>query len=117
MNDTVSKAMSTFLQTLLTATQEEYATAAERYANARVSEMECDDHKPVEKLAAITRIMASGENPATKKAWSYSSAEEAVETDAIYAEVLARRREAVRRTILARAHMDIALLTAKAVAL
>lgn len=65
------------------------------------------------KLAAIERIMKSGDNPLTGKPHSFSSAEAAVSTDPIYAQHLEDLAQAQYNRILARAKYDAAIAAAR----
>lgn len=65
------------------------------------------------KLAAIERIMKSGDNPMTGKPHSFSSAEAAVSLDAQYADYLERLAQAQHERIVARARYDAAIAAAR----
>lgn len=65
------------------------------------------------KLAAIERIMKSGDNPFTNKPHSFSSAEAAVSTDPVYAQHLEDLAKAQYNRIIARAKYDAALAAAR----
>jgi hypothetical protein len=88
-------------------------TAAAQLADATVAEMQLEDHRITVKLAAIDRIMHSGDNPLTGKPHSFSSAEAIVNTDEEYQNYLARVRDAVRQRVLARGNYDASLATAR----
>jgi hypothetical protein len=83
---------------------------AEAYADAVSNEMELEDGRTAVKMAAIERIMQSGDNPLTGKAHSFSSAEALVNIDAVYAAYLAKMRDAVRQKIMARGNYETAIL-------
>ena len=87
--------------------------AAEALADAVLKETELEDGRITEKLAAIERIMNSGDNPLTGKPHSFSSAEAMVNTDSSYQDYLHRQRQAVRDRILARGHYDAAVAEAR----
>lgn len=55
----------------------------------RESELEAE--RPLAKYSAVLRVAASGVQPLSGKAHSFSSAEELVESDPVYAEHLAAR--------------------------
>jgi hypothetical protein len=86
---------------------------AEVFADAVVREMELEDTRHHVKIAAIERIMKSGDNPMTGKPHSFSSAEALVNTDAEYAAHLEKQRDAARARILARGAYDAAIAAAK----
>ena len=82
-------------------------------ADAVKIEMTLENRRHTVKLAAIDRIMKSGDNPLTGKAHSYSSAEALVTTDKQYAEYLDDIANAVRAKIIAKAQYDAALVAAR----
>lgn len=88
-------------------------TAGEELATAVQAEMTLEDTRHVVKMAAIERIMRSGDNPMTNKPHSFSSAEATVSSDSEYAAHLERQRLAVASRIRARARYDAALATAR----
>jgi hypothetical protein len=88
-------------------------TTGNALAEAVTAEMALEDNRHNVKMAAITRIMQSGDNALTGKPHSFSSAEAAVNTDSEYAAHLARQRDAVGARIRARAQYDAALATAR----
>ena len=92
-------------------------TAGADLANALYTEMQLMDERHVVKMQAIDEIMASGDNPKTGKAHSFSSAEAQVESNPAYAAHLSKLREAARDRALAKAKYDSAyvagLLAAK----
>lgn len=67
------------------------------------------------KLAAIERIIKSGDNPMTGKPHSFSSAEAAVSTDPQYANYLENLAQAQHERIMARARYDAAIAAARLV--
>lgn len=87
--------------------------AAANLADAVVNETALEDGRIAEKLAAIERIMAAGDNVLTGKPHSFSSAEAMVNTDPAYQDYLARQRDAVRARILARGAYDAAVAEAR----
>lgn len=86
--------------------------AGDNLAFAVKEEMALEDNRHNVKMAAVTRIMQSGDNPLTNKPHSFSSAEALVNSDAEYAEYLGRIREAAARRIRARAQYDSAVASA-----
>jgi predicted trehalose synthase len=72
----------------------QYRNATEDYAQAMARELEHTHQKPVEKTAAILRLLGS-QNPLTGKPHSASSAETLVESEPGYAAFLAAYRQAV----------------------
>lgn len=86
-------------------------TAAD-LGTARNHEQQLADRKPVEKAAAIRRIMAT-ENPETGKPHSATSAEKVVETDDTYRGFLAQCRTATLETQLAWGRYEAAKLRAQ----
>lgn len=82
-------------------------------AVAVASETNLENARHTVKLAAIERIMKSGDNPLTGKAHSFSSAEAIVSTDAVYAQHLEDLAKAQYNRILARAKYDAALAGAR----
>lgn len=88
-------------------------SAAKVLADAVKHEMELEAQRHVVKLAAVTRIMTSGDNPLTGKPHSFSSAEAIVETDQQYASHLEQLRNATYERILARGGYDSALAQAR----
>lgn len=83
--------------------------ATHRLADAVTAEQALEDNRINVKLAAIERIMASGDNQFTGKPHSFSSAEAIVNTDADYQLYLERQRDAVRERILARGAYEAVL--------
>ena len=83
-------------------------TAAKNYADAVAHEMMLDNERHTIKLAAITRIMGSGDNPLTGKPHSFSSAEAVVHTDSDYMSHLEKIREAVHQRILSLGEFEAA---------
>lgn len=82
--------------------EQEILDASRDFADAVYAKQELEDNRIHVKMAAIDRIMASGDNPHTGKPWSFSAAEAAVNTDEEYATYLQRLREATRHEILTR---------------
>lgn len=101
--------LTPFLSKLVT----NVADAANALADATAAEMKLEDERITHKLAAIDRIMSSGDNSMTGKPHSYSSAEGIVNTDEQYQEYLGRIRSAVRDRIIARGRYEAALVEAK----
>ncbi|NBT75296.1 hypothetical protein EBZ80_13845 [bacterium] len=87
--------------------------AATRLADAVKATMTLEDNRHAVKMAAINRIMKSGDNPLTNKPHSFSSAEALVHSDAQYADYLEQIREAEYSRILARGAYDAALAAAR----
>ncbi|HOX20365.1 MAG TPA: hypothetical protein PLI70_05520 [Gemmatimonadales bacterium] len=87
--------------------------SARLHAAAARREMALERVRPVLKHQAIVRIMATGLNPTTGKAFSYTSAEALSESDPEYAQHLAQLREAVAERILASAEQRAAELLAE----
>ena len=83
-------------------------TAGKNLADAVFDEQKLEIDRPVVKLAAIERIMASSANTLTGKPHSFSSAEAAVHTDSAYRNYLLDLADAGRKTIIARAEYDAA---------
>lgn len=96
--------------TTVTPQEERVVHAAHALATAVHERHRLEDERIHVKMAAIDRIMASGDNPATGKAWSFSAAEAVVNTDAEYAEYLGTIRDAVRDEIIARGNYAAATL-------
>lgn len=88
-------------------------TATQSLLAAVLAEQTLEDNRINIKLAAITRIMAAGDNPLTGKPHSFSSAETIVGTDAEYQDYLERLRNAVRDRILAKGNYDAAVAAAR----
>jgi len=86
----------------ITEREERIVIAAQELADAVLAKQQLEDNRIHVKMAAIERIMRSGDNPATGKAWSFSAAESVVNTDEEYARYLQQQREAVRAEIIAR---------------
>lgn len=86
---------------------------AEKYAAAVTSEMQLEDERIEAKMAAIKRIIDSGDNPLTGKPHSFSSAEAVVNTDKEYSKYLAKQRDAVAERIMAKARYEAALAEAR----
>jgi hypothetical protein len=86
---------------------------ASNLADATLAEMRLEDNRIAVKLAAIERIMASGDNSLTGKPHSYSSAESIVTTDMQYQDYLAEMRNAVRARIIARGNYEASLAAAR----
>jgi hypothetical protein len=82
-------------------------------AVAVASETNMENARHGVKLAAIERIMKSGDNPFTSKPHSFSSAEAVVATDPLYAQHLADLAQAQYNRIVARARYDAALADAR----
>lgn len=82
-------------------------------AVAVASETNLENSRHGVKLAAIERIMKSGDNPFTGKPHSFSSAEAVVATDLVYAQHLEDLAKAQYNRILARAKYDAALAAAR----
>lgn len=80
----------------------------EELATAVTVEMTLEDNRHAVKMAAISRIMQSGDNPLTGKPHSFSSAEANVSSDVSYALHLEALRTAAADRIRARAHYDAA---------
>lgn len=87
--------------------------AAAKYAKAVENEMTIEDNRVTAKMAAVERIMRSGDNPLTGKAHSFSSAEALVNSDRDYADYLGTARAAAVARILARGAYDAALAEAR----
>lgn len=87
--------------------------AGDALAFAVQEEMGLEDGRHTVKMAAVSRIMQSGDNPLTGKAHSFSSAEAMVTSDGEYAIYLGRVREAAGRRIRARAQYDASVAHAK----
>jgi hypothetical protein len=87
--------------------------AALRLADAVSAEQAIEDARINVKMAAVGRIMHSGDNPLTGKAHSFSSAEALVNTDEEYQQYLERQRNAVRERILAKGAYDAAVASAR----
>lgn len=88
----------------------------EKYAKAVGAEMALEDARAGIKMAAVQRIMASGDNPMTSKPHSYSSAEAIVNTDREYSDYLAKMREAAVTRIMAKGAYDAAIAEARLMA-
>lgn len=88
----------------------------EQYAKTVSAEMMLEDARAGIKMAAVQRIMASGDNPMTSKPHSYSSAEAIVNTDREYSDYLAKMREAAVARILAKGAYDAAIAEARLMA-
>lgn len=88
-----------------------YEQASTVYAQARETEAQIEDERPLVKHDAMLRLLQL-ENPLTKKPHSASSAEAAVEQDAEYSGYLAARRAAVRTRILAETKRHVAYMRA-----
>ena len=82
---------------------------ATEYAAAVAHEMKLEDERIGVKMAAIDRIMKSGDNALTGKPHSFSSAESVVNTDKEYAEYLSKQRDATMQKILLKTKMEVAL--------
>lgn len=80
---------------------------AGEYADAKDHEMALVDERPLEKSAAIQRLVGT-DNPETGKLHSGSSAEKVVESDALFLAHCVLQRQSVHATILARAQLDAA---------
>jgi hypothetical protein len=87
--------------------------SAHNLAEAVAKEQSLEDNRINVKMAAIERIMSSGDNPLTGKPHSFSSAEALVGTDADYQTYLERQREAVKTRILAKGNYDAAVAAAR----
>jgi hypothetical protein len=87
--------------------------AARNLADAVAHEQSLEDARANVKLAAIERIMKSGDNSLTGKPHSFSSAEAVVNTDSEYQAYLERQRDAVRARILAKGAYDAATAAAR----
>lgn len=90
---------------------QDISTAGETLADAIAHEQMLEDRRAEFKQAAILRLMQTT-NPATNKLHSGSSAESVVETDPEYAQYRERQRDAVTRTLLARARYHAAIANA-----
>lgn len=90
--------------------------AAETLAEAVKNEMSLEHGRQSAKMAAVERIVKSGDNPLTGKPHSFSSAELLAERDPTYADYLAKVREAAENRILARGHYDAAVVEAQLIA-
>lgn len=101
--------MSTAVDTLVNNIE----TAALRLADAVTAEQAIEDARINIKMAAVGRIMKSGDNPLTGKAHSFSSAEALVNTDDEYQQYLERQRNAVRDRIIAKGAYDAAVAAAR----
>ena len=82
-------------------------------AEAVTAEMALEDARHTVKMAAIERIIKSGDNPLTGKPHSFSSAEATVSGDAEYSRHLSALRDAAAVRIFARAKYDAALAAAR----
>lgn len=82
-------------------------------ATAVTRETTLENGRHAVKLAAIERIMKSGDNPMTGKPHSFSSAEAAVTLDAQYANYLDDLAQAQHERIMARARYDAAIAAAR----
>jgi len=87
--------------------------AAVALADAVRRESELEDNRISVKMAAVERIMKSGDNPLTGKPHSFSSAEALVNTDADYSDYLGQCRDAAHARMIARGNYDAALATAR----
>jgi hypothetical protein len=87
--------------------------AYKNYAAAVELTQALEDGRQAVKNAAAERIMRGGDNPLTGKPHSFSSADAIVNTDAEYAEYLAKVRAASVARILARGAVDAALAVAR----
>lgn len=87
--------------------------AAVAIADAVRRESELEDNRISVKMAAVERIMKSGDNPLTGKAHSFSSAEALVNTDITYSDYLGQCRDAAHARMIARGNYDAALATAR----
>ena len=87
--------------------------AATALADAVRRESEPEDNRISVKMAAVERIMKSGDNPLTGKAHSFSSAEALVNTDNAYSDYLGQCRDAMHARIIARGNYDAALANAR----
>lgn len=87
--------------------------AARQLAECRERELQLEDERPAQKVAAIQRLMQFA-NPTSGKPHSATSAEQMVEMDTEYAGYRAQQRQAVVNTILAKARYEVALIAAKA---
>ena len=87
--------------------------AATALADAVRRESELEDNRISVKMAAVERIMKSGDNPLTGKAHSFSSAEALVNTDNAYSDYLGQCRDAMHARIIARGNYDAALANAR----
>lgn len=94
-----------------------YATniidAGAHLAATSKKEMELEDGRHVVKMAAVTRIMQSGDNPLTGKPHSFSSAEALVNSDSAYSAYLGELRQAAFDRIVARSLYDAAVAVAQ----
>lgn len=99
--------------TLADSVKDEIMALTHTLADAVVAERELEDNRHRVKLNVIERIMASGDNPLTGKAYSLSAAETATTSDPEYLEYLERLRAAARTRILARGAYDAALAAAR----
>lgn len=87
--------------------------AAAALADAARREAELEDNRISVKMAAVERIMKSGDNPLTNKPHSFSSAEALVNTDSTYSDYLGQCRDAAHARMIARGNYDAALATAR----
>jgi hypothetical protein len=87
--------------------------SAAKYAKTVEAEMALEDNRINVKMAAIQRIMQSGDNPLTGKAHSFSSAEAMVNSDREYADYLGEVRKAAVARIVARGGHEAALAEAR----
>jgi hypothetical protein len=92
--------------------EQEIKAAGRVLAVAVADEMALEAKKPLQKSAAIQRLVGS-ENPENGKAHSASSAEKVVESDPTYAAFLAEVRQAVFQKIVARANYDASVAAAR----
>lgn len=88
-------------------------SAAAALADAVRRESELEDNRISVKMAAVERIMKSGDNPLTGKPHSFSSAEALVNTDTAYSEYLGQCRDAAHARMIARGNYDAAIVTAR----
>jgi hypothetical protein len=96
------------------ATIEQVQEAGAALGHAVAQEAELQRNRPLEKAAAIRRLMDDPEgNPLTGKAHSASSAEAVVERDPAYAALCRQCAEATVQVILARAELDATRLLAR----
>jgi hypothetical protein len=86
---------------------------AANLADAVKAQMTLEDNRHNVKMAAINRIMQSGDNPLTNKPHSFSSAEALVHSDAQYASYLEQIREAEHAKIIARGAYEAACAAAR----
>lgn len=92
---------------------ENIKTAAKKLSDAVRRQMTLEKDRHVIKMAAISRIVASGDNPLTAKPHSFSSAEAVVHTDAEYDAHLSNIIDATCDKLIAVGDYDAAVAEAQ----